>query len=200
MATTTTDTNSSGDDGGGDSHDDDDIVRVVIVCTLFVLVSIAMVIYIFNKFCKCFFYAKRNASGSARRWFFFGLKDSKTPQSDTSSPASNNTGSMMANPECAQIVIDDPSPSREPTTTAAAEQSAPTEHTRLLDHAGGRMMRRSAIIGLPGLLTGCSINQGEDSVAAAAAAPAAASDKASADIVATPLPSTAARVSIAPPQ
>lgn len=184
------DPNGISDSSGGGGGGDDDTIRVVIVCTLFVLVSIAMVIYIFNKFCKCFFYTKRNAAGSARRWCFFGLKDSRTPQSDTNSPtAAAVNNSVMANPECAQIVIDDSSPSRDagqiqqqqqivaippsPAATTIAtsssrsatnnappqQQPAPsaTEHTYLLDRAQ-RTLHGPRMIGLPGLLTGCSIN------------------------------------------
>jgi hypothetical protein len=64
------------DDGMGT----EEILRIVIVSTLFILISLAMCIYIFNKFCKCYFIAKKNRNGEQRRWFFLGQKDTQTPQ------------------------------------------------------------------------------------------------------------------------
>ena len=103
---------SQSDNGDDDNVTTEEILRIVIVSTLFVLISLAMCIYIFNKFCKCYFIAKKNRNGEQRRWFFLGQKDTQTPQGmliDTPvmNQQQNNNNSINNNGDLTSIMIED---------------------------------------------------------------------------------------------
>jgi hypothetical protein len=66
-----------------------DKFRLALISIAGILFILALFIFIFSKFCKCFIYVRKSGT-SNRRQFFFGLRDSKlspsTPQSGHATP------------------------------------------------------------------------------------------------------------------
>lgn len=120
---------STGDDG----YTTQAILKMVFMTLIGCLVSLALCLYIFSRFCKCYFITKRNGTGTPRRWFFLGQKDAPTPQNllrDSPmpmKPSDPTHGSSSLNPALQQVVVLPDSPQIDYSRENRLQQQSYTE-------------------------------------------------------------------------